>query len=288
MSSQGAASLRPIPARAGIGLRPLHFMEVLETRPPLPWFELHSENFFVAGGPLRDTLLRVAENYPLSLHGVGLSLGSAEPLNAGHLRQLQALVERVQPGLVSDHLCWGHIAGVHWNNLLPLPFTEEAVAICARHIRQIQDVLGREFVVENVSSYFTCEHDAMPEWEFVAAVVREAGCGLLLDVNNVYVNSVNHSFDPQRYIEHMPAAAVREVHLAGYTEKLGLDASLLIDSHSCPVADVVWDLYAFTLQRIGPRPTLIEWDQDIPELHVLASEAARAQEYLDVCHARAA
>lgn len=276
---------RPIPAAAGIGLRAPHIERVLAERPPVPWFEVHSENYFGAGGAMHAALERIRADYPLSLHGVGLSLGSADALDRAHLTRLRELVDRYAPALVSEHICWGAIGGVHLNDLLPLPCTEEALALMVSRVQQVQEALGRELLVENVSSYLSFRDAEMPESAFVAELVRRSGCGLLLDVNNVYVNSVNHGFDPQAYLRAMPHASVREIHLAGHTRKEHLPVPLLIDSHSRPVADEVWALYSEALDLCGPQPTLIEWDQDIPALEVLLAEAGRAEESLHVCRA---
>lgn len=288
MHDASPLATQPIPAAAGIGLRAPHMQRVLAERPRVPWFEMHSENFFSAGGVILDALERVRADYPLSLHGVGLSLGSADALDGGHLATLRALVRRYQPGLVSDHICWGAIGGIHLNDLLPLPFTAEALDLMVSRVQQVQEALGREFLVENVSSYLTFQNAEMSEWEFVAELVRRAGCGLLLDVNNVYVNSINHGFDAHVYLRAMPRAAVREIHLAGFTRKEGLAVPLLIDSHSRPVDAAVWDLYAEALALLGPVPTLIEWDQDLPELEVLLAEAGRAEALIDARRTRAA
>ena len=288
MHDASTPAARPIPAAAGIGLRAPHLPRVLAERPRVPWFEMHSENFFGAGGAIHVALERVRADYPLSLHGVGLSLGSADALDGDHLLTLRALVRRYQPALVSDHICWGAIGGIHLNDLLPLPFTTEALDLMVSRVQQVQDALGREFLVENVSSYLTFRNAEMSEWEFVAELVRRAGCGLLLDVNNVHVNSVNHGFDAHAYLRAMPVAAVREIHLAGFTRKSDLAVPLLIDSHSRPVDAAVWALYGEALDRFGPVPTLIEWDQDLPELEVLLAEAGRAEALLDVRRTRAA
>ncbi|MDE1887870.1 MAG: DUF692 domain-containing protein [Gammaproteobacteria bacterium] len=277
MSNQPAFQARPVPAQAGIGLRPPHFRRVLAERPPVPWFEVHSENFFCAGGEMLRMLQDVRRDYPLSLHGVGLSLGSSDRLHQEHLAKLKTLVQHVQPGLVSEHLCWGAVGPRHLNDLLPLPYTEEALDLMVEHVSRAQEYLGRELLMENVSTYLSFTHSTIPEWEFVAGLSRRTGCGLLLDVNNIHVNSVNHGFDPHAYIRAIPAAAVREIHLAGFTAKPGLGAPLLIDTHSRPVSDEVWALYREALTHVGPVPTLIEWDQDIPELEVLQAEAAKAE-----------
>ncbi|MDE1888184.1 MAG: DUF692 domain-containing protein [Gammaproteobacteria bacterium] len=288
MSNQPAFQARPVPAAAGIGLRPPHFRRVLAEHPPVPWFEVHSENFFCAGGELPATLERVRREYPVSLHGVGLSLGSSDQLHVAHLAQLKQLVERIQPALVSEHLCWGAIGPRHLNDLLPLPYTEEALNLMVEHVIAAQEYLGQEILLENVSTYLRYQHSTIPEWEFVAELAQRAGCELLLDVNNVYVNSVNHGFDPHAYIRAIPPAAVREIHLAGFTAKEGLEAPLLIDTHSRPVSDEVWALYREALAHVGSVPTLIEWDQDIPELEVLTAEAAKAEVFLHAQRALAA
>jgi uncharacterized protein (UPF0276 family) len=285
MSSPLPYTQRPIPAAAGIGLRAPHIAQVLEERLPVPWFEVHSENYFAEGGASHAALERIRADYPLSLHGVGLSLGSADKLDLAHLARLKRLVARYQPALVSEHICWGAIGDVHLNDLLPLPCTREALELMVSRVQQVQESLGRELLVENVSSYLGFRDPQMPESAFVAALVRRSGCGLLLDVNNVYVNSVNHGFDPSDYLRAIPCAAVREIHLAGHTRKDHLPVPLLIDSHSRPVADAVWALYDEALALCGPQPTLIEWDQDIPALEVLLAEASRAEERL---HARRA
>lgn len=276
-----AAALHPIPVSAGIGLRAPHLDRVLAERPHVPWFEVHSENLFATGGALHANMQQIRADYPISLHGVGLSLGSAGTLDAAHLTRLAELVARYQPALVSEHLCWSALDGVHSNDLLPLPLTHEALALIVAHIQQVQERLRRELLIENVSTYLRFVQADYSEWDFVAEVVRRSGCGLLLDVNNIYVNSVNHGFDPSDYLHAMPAAAVREIHLAGFTRKTELAVPLLIDTHSRPVDASVWALYAEALDRLGPVPTLIEWDQDIPELEVLLAEAAKAEELLD-------
>lgn len=278
----------PVPARAGIGLRPAHFERVLAQRPPLPFLELHSENFFGAGGPLLRLLDAVRRDYPLSLHGVGLSLGSADRLDAAHLAALKALVDRAEPSLVSEHVCWGAIGGRHFNDLLPLPWTEEALALMAGRVGRVQDALGRPILVENVSSYLRFRHSTMDEWDFLAELARRSGCGLLLDVSNIYVNSVNHGFDPYAYVDAIPPDAVVEMHLAGFTRKDGPGGPLLIDSHDAPVDEAVWALYAHAVARIGPRPTLIEWDRDLPAFAVLQAEARRADACIDAAVAETA
>jgi len=273
-----------VPAAAGIGLRAPHVREVLAQHPAVPWFEVHSENYYVDGGPALSALERIRADYPLSLHGVGMSLGSADPLDRVHLEKLRRLIDRVEPALVSEHLCWSGIDGRHLNDLLPLPYTEEALAHVCGRIAHVQEFLGRELLVENVSSYLAFADATIPEWEFVAAVARRTGCKLLFDVNNVYVNAVNHGFDADAYLAAIPVDAVAEIHLAGF------DASgaCLIDTHGAPVAPEVWALYRRAIERLGPRPTLIEWDTDIPAFGVLQREAATAQEILEIHNAIAA
>lgn len=273
-----------LPSIAGIGLRSPHVAEVRRERPPLGWLEVHSENYFVDGGPALAALEAIRADYPISLHGVGLSLGSAEALDAGHLAQLKRLAARVEPAFVSEHLCWGRIDGRHLNDLLPLPFTDEALAVCCDRIDAVQEALGRVLLVENVSAYLRFTSDAMAEWDFVAAAARRTGCKLLLDVNNIYVNAINHGFDPRSYLDAIPGEAVAEIHLAGF------DASgpCLIDTHGTRVAPPVWVLYRAAIDRFGGKPTLIEWDTDLPGLDVLQDEAAIAQSILEEADAVAA
>jgi len=236
------------------------------------WFEVHSENYFAEGGPALAAIDRVRADYPLSLHGVGLSLGSTDPLARLHLDKLATLIARVEPALVSEHLCWSGVAGHHFNDLLPLPFTGEALAHVCSRVAEVQDYLGQQIAVENVSAYVAFDDSTMPEWEFVAAVVRRTGCKLLLDINNVHVNAVNHGFDADCYLAAMPRDAIAEIHLAGFDST----GPCLIDTHGARVAPEVWALYRRTIERMGPRPTLIEWDVDIPEFSVLEAEAATA------------
>jgi hypothetical protein len=261
----------------GVGLRREHYQYVLDQRPPVPWFEVISENFMVPGGRPRHVLERVRSDYPIALHGVSLSLGSAEPVDAEHLRRLKDLVKWVEPVLVSDHLCWTRLDGHNSHDLLPLPFTEEAVRTAARNIRQVQETLGRRILIENVSSYVRFREDAMEEWDFLVAVAREADCDILLDVNNVYVNARNHGFDPLRYLAAVPAERVRQFHLAGHEDH----GHLVIDTHDQPVCETVWDLYREAVSRFGPVPTLIERDANVPEWPVLEAEARAAQAILD-------
>jgi uncharacterized protein (UPF0276 family) len=270
-----------VPAYAGIGLRAAHYQEVLETLPAVGWLEVHSENYFSAGGKPLYFLERIRTHYPLSLHGVGLSLGSTDPLAMRHLMQLKALIERCQPVLVSEHLSWSSVNGRYFNDLLPLPYTDEALRHMVTRLEQVQDFLGRQILIENLSSYLQFQASTMPEWEFIAEVTRRSGCGLLLDVNNVYVSACNHGFDSTVYLNGIPRGLVQEIHLAGFTVNHCADGEILIDTHNRPVCAAVWDLYQQALERFGPLPTLIEWDSDLPPLKVLVAEAQRAAGMLE-------
>lgn len=265
-----------MPAAAGIGLRKQHHLDVLADSPRVAWFEAHSENYFAEGGPHIDCLERIREQYPLSLHGVGLSLGSTDPLNPDHLERLRRTVQRFRPALISEHLSWSSVGGVFANDLLPLPYTEEALRHVSARISIVQDVLGRQILIENVSSYLEFQCSRIAEWDFLAAVAAESDCGILLDVNNVYVAAHNHGYDCARYLNAIPRSAVQELHLAGHTAVSLGGRELLIDTHSAPVSDAVWALYRTALLRFGPVPTLIEWDAQIPALGTLVAEADKA------------
>ena len=276
-SARSAIGVKAIPARAGIGLRPAHYREILERRPDVGWLEVHSENYFCDGGQPLYFLERLREDYPVSLHGVGLSLGSTDVLSCDHLDKLARLIDRVDPGFVSEHLSWSSVGGQFVNDLLPLPYTEEALDLVCRHVDQAQEHLGRRLLVENVSSYLQFAGSEMPEWEFVAEVARRSGCGILLDVNNIYVSAINHGFDPAHYLRGIPKAHVAEIHLAGHDS----NGRCLIDTHGTRVAPPVWALYRDALGRFGSVPTLIEWDTDLPALDVLVDEAAAADRIAD-------
>jgi uncharacterized protein len=271
----------PIPVEAGIGLRAPHYRELLERRPPIGWLEAHSENYFGEGGPPLHYLEQLRAFYPLSLHGVGLSLGSTDPLNMAHLNSLKALIARFEPGLVSEHLSWSSVGGRYLNDLLPLPYTEEALSHISQRIARVQDYLGRQILVENVSSYLQYEESRIPEWEFLTEVAECTGCGILLDVNNIYVSATNHGFDARTYLRAMPANLIQEIHLAGFSVNRFEDGEMLIDTHSRPVARDVWTLYREAVDLYGPLPTLIEWDADVPPLAVLLNEAAQAGRIMD-------
>lgn len=262
----------PIPARAGIGLRAPHYRELLDRRPDVGWLEVHSENYFGGGGQAHWFLERVRRDYPLSLHGVGLSLGSADALSREHLASLRTLIERFDPGIVSEHLSWSAAGGRYMNDLLPLPYTEEALQVFCDHVCEAQDYLGCRMLIENPSSYVAWCDSIIPEAQFLRAVAERTGCGILLDVNNVFVSATNHGFDPLAYLAAIPVAPVGEIHLAGFDR----GEHCLIDTHGKPVAEPVWTLYAEAMRRFGPVPTLIEWDTDLPPLDVLLDEAGRA------------
>ena len=271
----------PIPAKAGIGLRFPHHQAVADTRPEVAWLEIHTENYMGGGTPLRY-LEAIRGDYPLSLHGVGLSLGSAEGLDAAHLERVRRTVERFEPGLVSEHLSWSVVGGTYLADLLPLPMTEEALDVVRRHVEQVQAFLKRRILVENPSTYLQFRHSTIPEWEFLAKVAERTGCGILCDVNNIYVSACNHGWDASAYIAALPPAAVGEIHLAGHAvKKLDGGRALRIDDHGSRVAPQVWALYAEALARFGPVPTLIEWDTNVPPLEVLLEEAARAAAVLE-------
>ena len=274
----------PLPVAVGIGLRAPHVAQVRLDRPACPWLEVHSENYFVDGGPALAALHAIRADYPISLHGVGMSLGSADALDSGHLARLKRLAARIEPAAISEHLCWSRIDGRHLNDLLPLPFTAEALDHVCDHVQQVQDALARPLLVENVSAYLRFADDAMSEWEFVAAVARRTGCKLLFDVSNVYVNAINHGFDPLTYLAAMPGDAIAEIHLAGFDAR----GPCLIDTHGARVAPPVWDLYRATIEHFGPKPTLIEWDTDLPPLEILLDEAATARQIMEARDAVAA
>jgi uncharacterized protein (UPF0276 family) len=272
--SQAAGSLPP---RAGVGLKPEHYREIIDTSPDIGWFEIHAENYMGEGGPPHHYLGAIRERYPVSLHGVGLSIGGSGPLDQEHLARLKALIERYQPASFSEHLAWSSHDSIYLNDLLPLPYTEETLSRVCEHIDEVQERLGRRMLLENPSTYVAFADATMSEVEFLRELVRRTGCGLLLDVNNVFVQSVNHCFDAAAFIDAFPVEHVGEIHLGGHAADSDDDGSaLLIDDHGREVADAVWGLYAQTLARAGARPTLIEWDNDVPGWDVLFAEAKRA------------
>jgi len=277
-----------IPASAGIGLRSQHYKDVLETRPTVGWFEVHSENYFGKGGAPLHYLEKIREDYPISLHGVAMSLGSMDALDGQHLAQLKGLMNRIEPSLVSEHLSWGSFGGDYLNDLAPLPYTEEALLHLVDRITHVQDFLGRQILVENPSSYLEYQYSTYQEHEFLNELSGRTGCGILLDVNNVYVSCRNHGWDALDYLQGIAAERVREIHLAGHTVNRVAGLDILIDTHDQKVCAEVWALYQTALQFVGAKPTLIEWDTDVPTLSELIAEARQANSYLGVRHELAA
>ena len=269
--TQGSSHASPL-CGAGIGLRSVHYQTILETLPNVGWFEALTDNYMGNGGLPLHYLEQVSEHYPITLHGVGLSLGSLDPLDQNYIKKLKHLIQRFQPRLVSDHLCWSSIDGVHGNDLFPLPYSEEALKHIVNRIKQVQDALGQRILVENVSSYVTYQSDEMTEWEFLAEVVKQADCDLLCDVNNIYVSAQNHQFDPLVYLRALPHERIKEIHLAGYED----EGTHLLDTHGDVIHPPVWDLYEQAIQMIGPVATLIEWDTNIPSFDILQLEAKKA------------
>ena len=262
----------------GVGFKPEHFEAIVDTRPQLGFFEVHAENYMGAGGAPHRRLDAIRERYPLSLHGVGLSIGSPGPLDQAHLQRLAAVAKRFEPALVSEHLAWSTHEGAFFNDLLPLPYTAETLGRVAEHIDEVQNALGRRMLLENPSTYVVFAESTWAETDFLREIARRTGCGLLLDVNNVFVSAINHGHDPDRYLADFPLSAVWEIHLAGYaedTDEAGLP--LLIDAHNSPIREAVWALYTATIRRLGATPTLIEWDNDVPVWPTLLNETRRAE-----------
>jgi uncharacterized protein (UPF0276 family) len=256
----------------GIGLRPPHYAEVVEGHPPVDWFEVITENFMVAGGNPRHVLRQVRERYPVVLHGVSLSIGSVDPLDEKYLTGLAALAGEIEPAWISDHLCWSSFGGHTGHDLWPLPFTEEALGHVVRRVQAVQERLRRRILIENVSSYLEFAHSTLPEWEFLSEVARRADCGLLLDVNNVFVSAHNHGFEAATFLAGIPVERVKQIHLAGHRD----EGTHLLDTHDHAVCDGVWDLYRAAVRRFGAVPTIIERDDDIPPLREVLAESRRA------------
>jgi uncharacterized protein len=282
---------RGVPLAAGIGLRAPHLDEILTTRPAIPWLEIHPENY-LSGGPARRALELIRRDYPLSFHAVGLSLGSVDGVDPRHLKRLQALAERIEPALISEHLSWSTAGGVYLNHLLPLPYTEESLAVVCRNVDQVQAALGRRILVENPSLYLRFRHSPIPEPEFLNELARRTGCGLLCDVNNIHVTAHNLEFDPVAYLKTLQSAVVGEIHLAGHARNDADGQTILIDDHGSRVPSDVWQLFSQALAHLGRQPTLVEWDTAIPALDVLLDEARVAERYLteawETCRADAA
>ncbi|MEH6625257.1 MAG: DUF692 domain-containing protein [Motiliproteus sp.] len=267
-----------LPQAIGIGLRSPHFQQVLEQHPDADWLEIHSENFFNPASAQRLILDQIAPQYPLSFHGIGLSLGSTDPLNSDHLKQLKALVDCYSPALISEHLSWSSVSGQYFNDLLPIPYTSESLLHFSDRVKQVQDYLGRNLLIENPTAYLSFDHSEFTEAEFLAELQHRSGCDLLLDLNNIYVNSINLGMNLSNYLETIPVAAVKEIHLAGFTRQQLDSGEILIDTHGSRVSDPVWSLFCAYRQRCQ-APALIEWDTDIPALSVLMEEADKAREY---------
>jgi uncharacterized protein (UPF0276 family) len=284
------SNISNLPAHAGVGFKLEHFRDILAAAQPIGFFEVHAENYMGAGGPPHAQLGALRERYALSVHGVGLSIGSMQPLDSDHLARLKVLCNRYKPESFSEHLAWSSHDGVYFNDLLPLPYTRQTLMRVAEHIDEMQTTLGRTMLLENPSNYIGIAESTIPEVDFLTEVAKRTGCGLLLDVNNVFVSAKNQGTDPLLYLEAFPLDRVREVHLGGHNEELD-DAGgpLLIDTHASSVADAVWTLYAYLIARTGPIPTLIEWDNNHPDWPTLRAQAIAAQNILaDAAHSSAA
>ncbi|HEV2859866.1 MAG TPA: DUF692 domain-containing protein [Pyrinomonadaceae bacterium] len=266
----------------GLGLRSKHFNHILEHNPPVDWFEVISENFMDSGGRPRQVLRRIAERYPLVMHGVSLSIGSTDPLDTEYLRKLKNLADEIQPLWISDHLCWTGVGGLNTHDLLPVPLTEETLAHVCRRVRQVQDFLGRPFVFENPSTYLTFKHSTIDEWDFLRHMTEETGCLLLLDVNNVYVSAFNNDFDPEHYIRQLPHDRVVQMHLAGH-QNCG---DYIIDTHDRRVTEDVWELFALAWRLTGGAATLLEWDANLPDFDDYRAELLKAEDYMNAFTAR--
>jgi uncharacterized protein (UPF0276 family) len=270
-----------LPARTGVGFKPAHFHDILAAPQPLGFFEVHAENYMGAGGPPHAQLGALRERYALSVHGVGLSIGSTRPLDRDHLARLKTLCDRYAPESFSEHLAWSSHDGIYLNDLLPLPYTRQTLARVAEHVDEVQSALGRQMLLENPSTYVRFSESNIPEVDFIAELSKRTGCGLLLDVNNVFVSARNHATEPLAYLDSFPLERVKEIHLGGHDEDVD-DAGvpLLIDSHGSPIVEDVWMLYAHAIARVGALPTLIEWDNDVPDWPGLLAEAVKAQRVL--------
>jgi len=275
------SAISTLPARAGVGFKPAHFRDILDVDQPIGFFEVHAENYMGAGGPPHAQLAALRERYALSVHGVGLSIGSMQPLDREHLRRLKVLCDRCVPESFSEHLAWSSHGGVYFNDLLPLPYTRLTLTRVAEHVDDVQTTLRRTMLLENPSTYLHLAESTISETEFLAEVSRRTGCGLLLDVNNVFVSAWNQSTEPLSYLDKFPLDRVREIHLGGHIEEMDdMGAPLLIDTHGSPVADAVWAIYAHVIARTGRVATLIEWDNDVPDWPTLLAEALAAEEIL--------
>lgn len=274
---QASDTTAPIPARAGVGLRPAHYADALSAPHEVAWVEVHPENYMCAGGPQHRNLTAIRSLYPVSFHGVGLSLGGADRPDRSHLGRLRDLIDRYQPALFSEHLAWSSHGGRYLNDLLPIPYTEISLNRLASHVAEVQDFLGRSMLIENPSLYLSYAASDLEETDFLRELVQRTGCGLLLDINNVHVSAANCGYSPYRYVSNYPLQAVGEIHLAGHAVECDSEGGrVLIDTHGAPVASAVWDLYRHVIGHTGPLPTLIEWDNDLPDWKTLCREAALA------------
>jgi uncharacterized protein (UPF0276 family) len=272
-----------MPARAGAGLKADHYRVIIETRPDIGFFEIHAENYMGAGGPPHRYLTAIREHYPLSLHGVGLSIGADRPLDRAHLERLKSLIARYQPALFSEHLAWSSHGASYLDDLLPLPYTDESLALICRHIDEVQTFLGRQMLLENPATYLWFKESTWRETDFIREIARRTGCGLLIDANNIYVSCTNQQWDPEDYIEDFPLAHVKEIHLAGHARQIDdKGRPLLIDAHDRSVDALVWGLYLQIIQHTGPAPTLIEWDANIPAWPTLEAEAVLADSLMKI------
>lgn len=273
VKKRDASPLHTAISGVGVGFRSNHFEYIKQNKPDVSWFEVLIDNYMMDAGSSLYYLDKAAETYPLTFHGVGMSLGSTDQLNKDYLHKLKELIKQFNPVYVSDHLCWTSVNGYHSHDLLPMPYTDEAIELLVKHIKQAQDFLERRILLENASSYLTFKDSVMEEWEFLKVIVDEADCDILLDINNIYVSSVNHKTDAMAYLKHLPVERVKEMHLAGYTDM----GTHLLDTHGEAVHEPVWNLYEEALNKFGSVPTLIEWDNDVPEFCVLEEEAAKAK-----------
>jgi uncharacterized protein (UPF0276 family) len=281
------AAEQQIPRRAGVGLKADHYRTIIETRPDMGFFEVHAENYMGAGGPPHRYLTAIREHYPLSLHGVGLSIGADRPLDRAHLQRLKALTGRYEPGLVSEHLAWSSHGASYLDDLLPVPYTDETLNRICQHIDEVQTALGRQMLLENPSTYIWFKESTWRETDFIREITRRTGCGLLLDVNNVYVASTNQQWDARAYIDDFPLGHVQQIHLAGYSRQTDEKGRpLLIDSHDHSVDELVWHLFRQVIKHIGPVPTLIEWDSNIPAWPELQAEAVMAEVLMGMLNAQ--
>jgi uncharacterized protein len=287
VSALSTTRVTPVPNRAGVGLKAQHYRTILETHPDIGFFEVHAENYMGAGGPPHRYLSAIAELYPLSLHGVGLSIGGSCALDKAHLSRLRELLQRYCPALFSEHLAWSTHDTSFFHDLLPLPYTKNTLEHVSEHIDEVQNALGRQMLLENPSTYVAFSENTYSEIDFIAEVAKRTGCGLLLDVNNVFVASTNQQWDPALYIDSYPLDKVQEIHLAGHAEEADeMDQPLLIDAHNRPVSELVWRLFEHAIERTGPLPTLIEWDAALPVWADLQSEAHRADAVMALATAR--